>query len=81
MKSLNLTRLVFARDVTPFYQSQKARDNLATNDIVDSKLAESAARFLAVCYLCGIQPEELHNFTEQELAQTIALAQKILQSV
>ena len=83
MKSLNLTRLVFSRDTNIFSSpdSPEVREMLFANSVIDPKLIESAARFLAVCYLYGIKPEQTDYFTQQEQIQTIALAQKILQNV
>lgn len=80
MKTLDIKRLIVSRDAR-VRDSQEGRDKLLVNDVINPKLVESAARFCAICYLCGIQPEDTDYFTQQEKIQAVNLAQKIIQSV
>lgn len=78
VKALKIKRLIFARDMMVYANSKAAIDALSVDGVFDSKIIESAARFLAVCTLCGVPVETLSDYTRQERQAVLALAQEIV---
>ena len=78
VKALKIKCLIFSRDMMIYSRSKAALDALSVDGVFDLKIIESAARFLAVCTLCGVPVETLSEYTGQERQAVLALAQEIV---